>query len=185
VLYQLNAIHPLSAKLWERLSDVLEQTAVKKNKYLYRPGQVANCFYFVESGLIRRYNRFGKREITSAFCKEGNILVSLNIFYPRIRANEYYKAVENSRVWFLSYKDLQTICEAFPEFNFHLRELIGRNAQLNEECLHVIRSERGNGRYEWLKERLPDLVQRVPAKYLASYIGITEVALSRIKAGKE
>ncbi|MDR3711309.1 MAG: Crp/Fnr family transcriptional regulator [Puia sp.] len=181
MLHQLNAIQPLSEQLWERLTTVLDRMTLKRNAHLYRPGQVANYFFFVESGLIRRYHHTEEKEITSAFYKEGDLLSSMTTFSPEIREQEYCQALEHSILYCLTYRDLQLVCRDFPEFNFHLKELMARNAQLNEECLNAIRSQRAADRYKWLMERLPDLIQRVPPKHLASYIGIAEAMLSRVK----
>jgi signal-transduction protein with cAMP-binding, CBS, and nucleotidyltransferase domain len=185
MLELLNSIQPLSADLRECLCYNIERQTIKKNVYLQKPGQIPNRIHFIESGLIICYHNSGKRNITSAFRREGDLLISSEGLYSRTEAHEYHKTLEDSILDSLSYNLLQMICKDFPEFNTHLRVLMERNARLNEELLYLLRTERAQGRYKWLTEKFPDLLEKVPCEQMASYIGITRGLLYTIKTRNE
>jgi len=185
MLHLLNSIQTLSTGLRECLYDTIEKQTIKKNVYLQKPGEIPNRLHFIETGLIICYRNSGKRDITSAFRREGDLLISTDNFYSQTAANEYHETIEDSILHSLSYRQLHIICKEFPEFNIHLRILMERNARLNEELLHLLRTARAQERYKWITERFPDLLERAPYTHLASYIGITRGLLYAIKARKE
>jgi CRP-like cAMP-binding protein len=181
---RLNSLYPLSGNLKEYLNDVVDIKVIKKGVYLLKPGQIPNCIYFIESGMIRCYLQIDQKEVSMAFRKEEDIVPSMNTFRSQGRSNEYIHTIEDCLVYTLSYEQYKKTCEQFPDFNIHILLLMERNYILTEECLNVIKNLRAHARYAWLTKRFPDFPQRVTAKHLASYIGITEGMLSVIKCRK-
>ncbi len=84
----------------------------------------------------------------------------------------------------MDYDELQYIYRHFPEFNFIGRVLTEKYYCQSEQRLFSLRMQRSQEKYDYLIAHHPDLILRVPAKYIASYLGITEVTLSRIKGRK-
>ena len=70
------------------------------------------------------------------------------------------------------------------EFNFIGRVLTEKYYRLSEQRLYSLRMQRAIERYDFIMERFPQIILRVPSKYIASYLGITEETLSRIRAVK-
>jgi len=77
---------------------------------------------------------------------------------------------------------LQSIYKKYLEFNYIGRVLTEKYYTLSEQRLYAMRMQRSLERYMHLLENFPELVKRVPSKYLASYLGITDVTLSNIKS---
>lgn len=116
--------------------------------------------------------------------KEGDVIVSVESFFSQTESYESIHALEDCRLHSLSYRDLQEAYQNYPEFNFIGRLLTEKYYRLSEERLYSIRMQRGLEKYKSLIEHHPQLIQRVPSKYLASYLGLTEETLSRIRAQK-
>ena len=112
---------------------------------------------------------------------EGDVIISVKSFYHRTPTQEYIEAIEESTLHYLSYTDLQHIYYNFPEFNLIGRILTERYYVLSEERNYNLRFNSAQERFEILKKNYPEIIKRVPAKYIASYLGITEETLSRIR----
>ncbi len=138
--------------------------------------------YFVKKGLVRSYYIQGEQEISSKFMKEGDIIVSASSFFLQKESYEFIQAIEDSQLLSLCYDELQFIYKNFTEFNIISRVLTTKSYLLSEQRLYFIRMKQAADRYKLMLEHFPELVLRVPAKYLASYLGISEETLSRIRS---
>lgn len=184
VLNALNAIHPLSAELVEHLSLILKSRELKRKELLLKAGHICRNIYFIEKGLLRCYYMQGLQEVCSWFMKEGDVIAAVGSFFDQQESYESIQALEDARLHYISYQELQQVYRQFPEFNFVGRELVQKYYKLSEQRLYSIRMHRGLERFEQLKKDDPELVQRVGQKYLASYLGITEQYLSMIKGSR-
>lgn len=181
MLHFLNSIQPFSIDLWQHLAIKVEIHVVKKKVFLLKAGQISSRMFFIESGSILCYRRIGDKKIVSGLRKEGDFLIPADSFYSQSRSTEYFMTLEEGTLCTINYNDLQAVYRDFPEFNTHMRVLAELNARFNEEFLHILRNHSAHTRYMWLPERFPDLVKRIPTKYLASYIGMTVQSFTRVK----
>ena len=106
----------------------------------------------------------------------------LKAFFLQVKSHESIQAIEDTTVLYIDYPELQDIYHRFPEFNFTGRVLTEKYYTLSEQRLKSLRLQRAHDRYGYLLEDHPELIQRVPSKYIASYLGITLETLSRIRA---
>ncbi|MDP4150053.1 MAG: Crp/Fnr family transcriptional regulator [Bacteroidota bacterium] len=180
----LHSIHPLSTGLREHLYEILRPQEIKKREKLLRSGQICTKIYFIEKGLFRCSYTEHFKEVCVWFMKEGDVIVSVNSFFRQTPGYQAIQAMEDGRVYSITHGQLQDIYHRFPEFNFTGRVLLEKYYALSEERLRLARIRRVEERYaNWLKE-YPDLAQRIPAKYVAAYLGTTIETLSRIKRKK-
>lgn len=184
VLNYLSAIHPLSNELRNYLRDILKEREVPKNTYLLKRGHVNSSIYFITKGLVRCYYIKNDREISSGFMKEGDIAISVESFFKQIPSKENIQALEDCIIYYASYRDLQFAYKNFPEFNFIGRVLTEKYYMQSEQRLCSIKMQRSKERYDYLLQNNSELIQRVPAKYLASYIGLHEAYMSFVKGKK-
>lgn len=181
IFQYLESIHPLPEGLPEHLERVLKKKTLSRREYLLRAGQVCRSIYFIEKGLLRCYAVQGTTEVCSWFMKEGDICISVESFFRQQYSHENIQALENAEVQYMNYEELQHIYKEYPDFNYTARVLTEKYYLLSEQRLLAMRMRRSHERYAWMMEYFPELLQRVPAKYIASYLGITEVMLSTIK----
>jgi CRP-like cAMP-binding protein len=180
----LHAVHPLSAGLREHLSMIVRVRVLTKKQFLLRPGQVSRDMCFIETGLLRAYYEKDNVEISSWFMKEGDVCVSIESFYNQQKSYECIQAIEQTELFFIDYQELQHIYCRFPEFNIIGRILTIKYLQLWTQQLYAIRMKSAAERYQWLLHFHPDLLLRVPQKYIASYLDITPETLSKIRCEK-
>lgn len=159
----------------------LEHVAYVKGSFLLRTGEVEQYLYFIEKGIIRFWVEQDEKEITFDFAFAGNFAAAYTSFLTRQAAPYHVQALTDVAIWRLTYAHLQDV---YTESKHG--QLIGR---LAAESLFLRKSARelsllkdtAEERYLNLLQQQPEMIQQIPLKYLASYIGITPQALSRIR----
>lgn len=184
LLIQLNAIHPLSDGLREHLSIILKSLELPKKGFLLRAGHVCRSICFVQKGLLRCFYLKEDQEVCSWFMKEGDVITSVESFFYQKESYESIQAIEDCEVFCIEHSQLEYVYRQFPEFNFISRVLLQKYYTLSEQRLYSLRMQRSQERYEYVLQHFPELILRVPAKYLSSYLGISEETLSRIRSRK-
>jgi CRP-like cAMP-binding protein len=116
--------------------------------------------------------------------KEGDICVSIESFYDQAKSYESIQAIEDTDLFFIDHEELENIYMKHPEFNWIGRILTIKYLKLWSQQLYAIRMQNASERYAWLLEYHPDLLLRVPQKYIASYLDITPETLSKIRSVK-
>lgn len=168
--------------LQEDLRTLLQKNIVAKGTLLLREGSFCKKIYFLAKGLVRGfYYREGK-ELTSWFGLENDALTSLSAFIQQKTSKENIEILEDSILYSLTYTQLQELYEKYPEFNRSGRMLIEKYYIELEEHTLSLQFDSATERYQKLLYQQNHLLQRVPLKYIASYLGISQETLSRIRA---
>lgn len=178
----VRALLPVSPALEVALVSIVQHEELPARHYLLRPGQVAHRIYFVERGLMRGYTLHAGQEMSSWFMGEGDFVISIVSFFTQQPSTEYLELLEPSVIGSVSYAQLQELYRTFPEFNYVGRVLTERYYVLSEQRTHQLRTLSAGERYEKFVRDSPQLAQRIPLKYLASYLGMTPETLSRLRA---
>ncbi|MBL7739060.1 MAG: Crp/Fnr family transcriptional regulator [Chitinophagaceae bacterium] len=185
LLLVLNNIHSLSPSLQQYLNEKLKSRTVHKKEFILEAGHVSRHIYFIRKGLLRCYYMEGGQEVCSKFLKEGDIIVSASSFFLQRESYEYIQALEPSLLYFICYDELQYIYNHFPEFNIISRVITTKSYLLSEQRLTFIRMKSAADRYNLMIKNFPELILRVQAKYIASYLGISVETLSRIRSRRK
>ena len=180
--YFKQLVPAMSAESWEITEQVLTVRSFKKGEYLVREGEVCNYVSFINYGLVRMFYVADDKEKVSMFANENTYISDYESFLTRQPANSFLQAMEPTEVVDISFSDLQMLYDKVPEAN-----LLGRKIAEN---LFIVLCEQSNvkfketiaQRYKKLIAEMPWLMQRVPQYMIASYLGITPEAFSRIKA---
>jgi len=182
LLQFLDSIHALSVPLKEHLSGILKTRELMRKDMLLKAGHICRHICFVQKGLLRCFYIKGDLEVCSWFMKEGDVIVSIESFFQQKESYESIQALEDTVVYYIEYSEIQNIYRRFPEFNFIGRVLTERYYTLWAQQLYGLRMKSSADRYKWLLDNYPEIILRVPAKYIASYLNIGEAHLSVIKA---
>jgi len=178
----INSIRPISDELREAIASSFEIIEVPKRHKLLVEGQTSNYIYAVEKGLLRMYYVKDGEEICSRFMDEQYMLaMSVNSFYSRTPGYEYIETLELSVLGRIHYDKLQQLYNKYIEFNYTARVITERFYIRSEERLFLIRKQTAEERYVFYINKYPEMYQRVPLKYIATYLGITLETLSRIR----
>ncbi|HWV65077.1 Crp/Fnr family transcriptional regulator, partial [Chitinophaga sp.] len=132
--------------------------------------------------LLRAYYEKGTEEITSWFMMENDFFISVLSFFRRIKSYETIVTMEDCELVYISYDDLIDLYATSLEFNIIGRKLTEYYYCKSEKRLLAIRKQTAVERVEFLMQNNPALIDRVPLKYIASYLGVTRETFSRIRA---
>jgi CRP-like cAMP-binding protein len=184
VIALLNSIYSLTPHLQEQMNAILKEKVFQKKEYLLKAGHVCRNIFFMKEGLVRCFNHNKDKEVCTWFMKEGDLIISVQSFYRQRESKENIQALEDCEVYMVDHFELQNLYNSYLEYNFIGRILTEKYYLLCDERLQVLHLANAHDRYQYLLENHNELVQRVPSKYLASYLGVTEQSLSRIKKAR-
>lgn len=155
----------------------------EKGQKVFHRGHVCNEYFFLEAGLLRFVHKEKEKEETSWVIFEGVFFSELVSLKSREKSQMDLEAIEVSVVYRISEKSLNELCDRFVLFERFLRYTWEENLyqMLQMKLLQQFSSARE--RYDSLI-RDSRLTQRIPQKYLASILGITEFSLSRLRRQK-
>ncbi len=165
---------------WQQIARCLEMRPVRAGALLVEAGRVCRHLYFLESGLLRYYIWKEGADITKFFTEAPYAFTSQRSFAEQRPVTENVEAVEDSVIWQLSYADALGLLE-LPAWALFVRRLTQQVQHYTEVILEELQTETAQSRYQKLLRERPQLVQRVPLRHLASYLGIAPQSLSRIR----
>lgn len=181
LLEQIQQLHALSANSRQAIADCFAQTVFKKNEMLLTEGQVCKKLYFIEAGALRGYYHAEGKEITHWFGFENDFVTSFHSFITGHPAVENIQFLEGSIVWHISKETLQKLLNEFHEIERVLRIAYEKYyIRLEERFVNVYFSSAPE-RYQKLLQESPHIIDRIQLGYIASYLGITQETLSRIR----
>jgi len=180
-----NAIYPLSPELSDQIRSRSEHLKVKKKTLLLQEGQTSKTIYFIIKGSVRVYYLAKDGvEHTTWLLLENELLISVYSFFKGKPSFEYIEANEDCELIALHKEHLDYLYENFMEFNLIGRKLTEAYYIRNEEQANSLRTLGAKARYQRLELTNSNLLQRFSLGHIASYLGITQETLSRIRKQK-
>ncbi|MBS1564422.1 MAG: Crp/Fnr family transcriptional regulator [Bacteroidetes bacterium] len=172
---------PLKEDEWQQFADRLQQRVFARKQIVSEAGKTEKYISFVESGIIRYFIMDGDKDITFEIAFENSFATVYDSFLTRLPALYTGEALTDVVLWSITWEDLQEM--------YRISTAADRIGRLAAEQLYIKKNKRQLSllkdsaalRYRNLLNDYPHLIQHVPLKYLASYIGITPQALSRIR----
>jgi CRP/FNR family transcriptional regulator, anaerobic regulatory protein len=182
LIKKLNSLSPLTKLMEERLRTTAYIQEYKGGDVILRDGETCRRIALVVKGLTRSYYISDGRDVTSRFMEEGFILTSWISYYTQQPGNEFVEAMENTTLACIDYTDIQKLYIDFPESNIIGRRQVEYAFFLSEQRTQLLRRHTAEKKYELFLNYHPDLLQRVALKHIASYLGINEETLSRVRS---
>ncbi len=166
---------------WKVFSSKLKKIHFPKRGIILKKGQTEKYLSFIESGVIRFYIPKTESDLTFGFIFPKEFVSAYDSFLSQTPCQYQVESLSETTLWRLTYQDLQDVYETTGIGN-----VIGRK---NAESLFMLKSKRelsllnesAEERYLNLFSERPNLFEQIPLKYIASYIGVTPQALSRIR----
>lgn len=172
---------PVSDNDWQQIKADFQVQAFSKDELILEEGKVCKYFYFFEKGLVRFCCNVDGEDVTKNFGLAPYCFTSKVSFRNQSPAKESIQALEDTVVWRISYTQYQKL-EKIESWNIFMRKLIGEIQEYVENRMLEAKIYTAEKNYENLLKRYPaDLMQRIPLKYLASFLGVAPQSLSRIR----
>ncbi|QEC45951.1 CRP-like cAMP-binding protein [Pseudobacter ginsenosidimutans] len=184
VLHKIQSVYPLSADAMHLFISHLEQVNLPKGHQLFKEGRTGSQLYLIERGIARAFSVRDNKELTFWFGLEGDVAMSYYSYIANKPGYETVELLEDSVLYSISLDNLQELFTTNIEIANWGRKLAEFELVRTEQTFMTQQSLPAAVRYQLLLEQNPQLIRRVQLGYIASYLGVTQVTLSRIRAGQ-
>ncbi len=182
VLYFLNSIHPLSEGAIKYLKENIVMLQIPKGAHLVRSGQNCDHLYFVKKGILRGFVKQGTKDITTWITAENELVTSISSYYQQVPSIETIEALEECILIAIHRNDMQYLYHHYPETNTLVRIVLEKYYQDAEERAYICRLTEATAKYHRFINTKSHFLNRIPLKFIASYLGMTLETLSRIRS---
>lgn len=187
------SISPLSEESNRTFLEAWKYWKTPKDFFLLKENTVSDYIYFIKKGVARIYyyknarpdDPLGRtKEITEWLALDEQFFLSITSFFQRTPSHLIIQTIEPSEVYGIHHDDFMNLANKYHDVERLLRKMVTASLILSQIRMDSIQFESAQQRYEKLLEKSPQIVQRVPLTYIASFLGITLETLSRIRSAR-
>lgn len=169
---------------WKKYLPYLTRIDVESKTRLLSEGEIADKLFIIEKGAVRMGFEKNQKDFTLQFFFENEMLTDVESLFCQTACTYFIETIEYCTIYYLTKENLDAMSEKAPEIaqltrNILMSRLVNYANQLNSYI-----SESPEERFNNLIEKRPFIFMRAPQRHIASYLGITNVSLSRIKGRK-
>ena len=166
---------------WKNYKHLFKRQEISAKTILLNEGEISKQAFYIEKGCLRVcFNNEGK-DITFHFFFEGESVSSLESFRTNQPSLFTIESLEHSIIYSIYKKDLQTIIDTSIKIKNQIEEYTFERLIFYQKLFLSRIKDKPEKRYLELLEKNPKILLRVPQHYIASFLGITSVSLSRIR----
>lgn len=182
LIHFIKNTYPISDFAAYLIADNFEQALLSKHQITLREGKINSDYMFLESGYMRSYVLdVNGNEVTTNIFKPNEMVFEVDSYFQRKPSKENIETVTECSVWIGKYENCQQLFHSLPEFREFGRAILVKGfTSFKERTISMIQ-EKSEHRYEKLLTENPDIFRHVPLKFIASYLGITNTSLSRLR----
>jgi len=178
----LDKYYPLSSDTREELKEHISIKNFSKGDMILEFGEICNHLYFVNKGFTRIFYFKNGKEITEWFADEKQFFFSIISYFENKPSQLVIEAIEDCEIIELSKQGLESLRKSNVEIANLIIRFYSRSLILSQKRMESMQFETASMRYQNLLTRQPNILKKVPLQHLASFLGITQETLSRIRA---
>lgn len=178
----INSIYPVSPNAVDYVKQKAGIVQIGKGSLLVSSGDLCDHLFFVCRGVLRGYVKQDNKDITTWITAEMEMVTSISSFFKQVPSIENIEALEDCVLVSVHRNDMNHLYEKFPEVNTLVRIILERYYQDAEERAYISRLTDATAKYNRFISTQSSLLNRIPLKYIASYLGMTLETLSRIRS---
>ncbi|MDX1955759.1 MAG: Crp/Fnr family transcriptional regulator [Chitinophagaceae bacterium] len=182
LLQYFGHFNPLTGPAVEAIIPICSSLNLEKGKDLQPIGHTCKTIYFLNSGIARIYYYKDEIDVTESFSFENSILVRVESLFTGWPSKKAIQVLEDAEIVAIDAVRLFKLYDNFPEIERLFRKIFEASHVELINRIESIQFHTAEERYKTLLQERPDIIQQVPLKYIASYLGITQTSLSRIRA---
>jgi CRP-like cAMP-binding protein len=172
---------PLSDEAKKAIEETSKIVHIQKNKDLQPIGHTCKTVYFINKGIARIYYYKDGIDITDSFATENNVIARVESLFTGKPSRKAIQVLEDAEIVAIDADMLFKLYDSYPEIERLFRKIFEASHVETVNRIEGIQFHTAEERYKALLQEAPAIIQRVPLKYIASYLGITQVSLSRIR----
>lgn len=173
---------PMKEDMANRIAQSFQPKELVKGEFFVTAGKVNNEYLFLEDGYMRAFLLDTEgNEVTVDFHSPKTVVFEISSFFQRVIAQENIQALTDTKGWVITFGELDNLFHSIPEFREFGRAILVKGfVSLKMRTLSMI-NKTAEQRYISLLNSNPGIFQNAPLKFIASYLGLTDTSLSRIR----
>lgn len=166
----------------QEIADSFQPKKLNKGEFLVKENQISDHYFYLEKGIMRTflYDLEGS-EITTDFFVENNIVFDVTCFFNRVRSEVNVQAVTDCTGFRISYEELNTLFHNKPAFRDFGRAVLVKGFIASKKRSYAMINKTAEERYRGLLVSNPEILKYAQLKHIASYLGVTDSTLSRLR----
>jgi len=177
---QIDAVHPLNESTWEEFSALWSPVSAKRKEILTKAGETEKYLYFVMNGIQRAYAVHADKEATIVFTYAPSFSGIIDSFFTQAPSGYYLETLTQSSLLRIHYNDMARLMGKHKEMEVWIRiamaHALAGVLQRQKELMCYSAEEK----FRALLKRSPHVLNLIPHKYLASYIGVDPATFSKL-----
>lgn len=169
---------------WKNYAQFLTRIEVEPKTKLLREGEVADKLFIIEKGGMRMGFEKNQKDITLQFFFENEMLTAVESLFCQSPSTYFIETIEHCTIYYLTKENLDLMGQKVPEMAHITQSILMSRLVYYANHLNSYISESPEERFNSLIEKRPYIFMRATQRHIASYLGITNVSLSRIKSRK-
>ncbi len=178
----IQSIHPLSSSSLSALLAICKSVSYKKNSIIQPIGTKSRSLFFIKKGILRAFYIKGKKEITDRLAFESEFFANVQSMVPEIASKKGMMAIEDCELIVIDVDLLGKLYDEHRDIERLFTKVLISSFIKALNRIDSLQFFSAETRYINLTKEHPDMIKRIQLKYIASYLGITQVSLSRIRA---
>lgn len=184
LLTQIQSLYHISKESETALKKICSEKVFDKNSDIQTIGHTCKTIYFIKKGVVRIYYFKDGVDVTESFEFENAFVARAESLFTGTPSKKAIQAIENVEVIAIDSPKLFKLFDNYHDLESLFRKITEMAYVSMVNRLESIQFYTADERYKNLIKDHPNVLKRVPLKYIASYLGITQVSLSRIRAHK-
>jgi signal-transduction protein with cAMP-binding, CBS, and nucleotidyltransferase domain len=176
---RLNSVHPLPAKLLERLEKKVQKKVFNSGDFILRTGQICRYVYYIERGIVSHKSTGDKAEATTWILCENDIVTSVISFFKQIPSVESIIALGNTIVWCIPYTDWEQAYLEFEDFKILTDKVKTEYYGRKEAHTQLILTHSSKQIIQYVLGKNPEFLDRVDRETLSSYCGMSSKTFNK------
>lgn len=182
LLNVLSEMRSLREDFVAALKRELSFISLPKAHFLVDGAAISQSAFFLEKGFVVGYTFYGNKRSVTAFWKEGEIIFSPPSFYAQVPSTEFIQLAEDSELLCIGREGVRRLWSEFAEADDLCRRIAAQYVERYRLQVLRLQNDSTRARYAQLTEAYPGIELRVSQELIASYLGISAPALSRLKS---
>jgi CRP-like cAMP-binding protein len=165
----------------EKYAHLFKEVKVPAKTTLLQEGEISKKAYFIKKGCLRLWFNNNGKDITFQFFFENEAISSVESFRSGEPSQFAIESIEPSTILVITKKNYELMAKSIPGYDVFLQDILFQRLSHYSKLFLSLIKDNPQKRYAALLKNSPHIIQRVPQHYIASYLGITPVSLSRIR----
>lgn len=176
--------NPLSKEAEDAIAEISSIVTIQKNIELQSIGHTCKTIYFIKKGVARIYYFKDDIDITEQFFFENSIIARVESLFTGKPSRKAIQILDDAEIIAINSTELFKLYDAHPEIERLFRKIFEAAYVETINRIEGMQFHSAEERYNALFNEAPNVLMRVPLKYVASFLGITQVSLSRIRGNR-